>query len=172
MPPVVVLIGLPGAGKSAVGARLARRLQAPFADSDHLIVAQSGRSVTDIFAAEGEAFFRELEAQVIATALADFDGVLALGGGAVTTDTVRRDLIDSGVPVVLLAASHEELLRRMSGSSHRPLLADDPAARLAELAEVREPLYREIASITVQTGGHSIAEVADELQAELIGQKS
>jgi len=172
MPPQVVLIGLPGAGKSAVGALLARRLLTEFADSDHLIVRQSGRSVTEIFATDGEGFFRKLEADVIAEALVDFDGVLALGGGAVMTESVRHKLVSSGVPVALLTAEQDELLRRMSGSRHRPLLADEPAARLAELAQARMPVYRELASVTVRTDGRSIAEVADGLQAELIGQKS
>jgi shikimate kinase len=172
MPPRVVLVGLPGSGKSTVGARLARGLHTGFADSDELIVRQAGRSVSEIFAADGEAFFRQLEAQVIAAALTDFDGVLALGGGAVTTESVRRNLGESGVPVVLLTAGQDELLDRMSASRHRPLLADDPAARLAELAEIREPLYREVASVTVRTDGRTIAAVADGLRAELIGQRS
>jgi shikimate kinase len=172
MPPRVVLIGLPGAGKSAVGAELARRLEVAFGDSDELVVQQTGRSVSEIFAHQGEQAFRQLEADMIAEALGGFEGVLALGGGAVTTESVRRDLIDSGVPVVLLTAGQDELLHRLSGSGHRPLLAADPAARLAELAAAREPLYREVASMTVQTAGRSIAAVAEELSAELIGQRS
>jgi shikimate kinase len=172
MAPRVVLVGLPGAGKSTVGARLARQLPAEFADSDQLVVRQAGRSVPEIFAADGEAVFRQLEAEVIASALTDFDGVLALGGGAVTTVSVRRNLVSSGVPVVLLTAGEDDLLQRMSGSRHRPLLAGDPAAKLAELAQAREPLYREVATATVPTGGRSVAEVADELRAQLIGQHS
>ena len=90
MPPRVVLVGLPGSGKSSVGAELARRLGVAFADSDELVEAQTGRSVGEIFAQQGEPVFRQLEADLIAAALGSFDGVLALGGGAVTTESVRR----------------------------------------------------------------------------------
>lgn len=175
MPPRVVLVGLPGSGKSSVGAELARRLEVPFADSDELVVAQTGRSVADIFASQGEPVFRQLEADLIAEALGNFDGVLALGGGAVTTESVRLDLAASGVLVALLTAAPDELLRRMSGTGHRPLLAGpgNPApARLAELTVAREPLYRAVASLTVATDGRSAVEVAAALHRQLVGQPS
>jgi shikimate kinase len=170
MPPRVVLVGLPGTGKSTVGAELARRLQVAYADSDELIARQTGRSVEEIFAHQGEPAFRQLEADMIAEALAGFDGVLALGGGAVTTDSVRRDLLASGVPVVLLTAAQDELLSRLAGGRSRPLLAGDAPARLAALAQAREPLYREVASLTVATGGRSPAQVAAALHQQLAGQ--
>ncbi len=172
MPPRVVLVGPPGAGKSAVGAELARRLLTSFADSDELVVRRAGRPVTEIFAADGEAAFRELEAAEIAEALLGFDGVLALGGGAVTTESVRRGLAASGAPVVLLSAGQDELLHRMAGTGHRPLLTGDAAARLAELAEKRAPLYAQVASLTIDTAGQSIAEVAAALHEQLVGQLS
>ena len=172
MPPRVVLVGLPGTGKSTVGAELARRLEVAFADSDELVAQQAGRSVAEIFQHQGEPVFRQLEADMIAEALGGFDGVLALGGGAVTTESVRQDLRGSGVPVVLLTAAQEELLARLGGTESRPLLAGDAPARLAELAEAREPLYREVASLTVPTGGRSPAEVAATLHEQLIGQPS
>ena len=172
MPPRVVLVGLPGAGKSTVGAELARRLQVPFADTDDLVAQQTGRTVSEIFSHQGEAGFRRLEADMIAEALGSFGGVLALGGGAVTTESVRQDLLASGVLVVQLSAGLDELLSRLAGNRSRPLLAGDPGGRLAELAAAREPLYREVASLTVPTGGRSPAEVAEELAARLIGQPS
>jgi shikimate kinase len=168
MPPRVVLVGLPGTGKSTVGAELARRLQVAFADSDDLVTRQTGRSVAEIFQLQGEPAFRQLEADLIAEALGGFDGILALGGGAVTTESVRQDLAASGVPVVLLTATQDELLSRLAGSGSRPLLAGDAPARLAELAEERQPLYREVASLTVSTGGRSAAEVAAALHERLI----
>jgi shikimate kinase len=172
MPPRVVLVGLPGSGKSSVGAELARRLEVPFADSDELVVAQTGRSVSQIFAQQGEPVFRQLEAELIAEALGNFDGVLALGGGAVSTDAVRQDLAASGVPVVLLTAGQDELVSRLAGTAHRPLLAGNAPARLAELAEAREPLYREVASVTVATGGRCIEQVAAELSDQLAAEPS
>jgi shikimate kinase len=175
MPPRVVLVGLPGTGKSSVGAALARRLGVPFADSDQLIVQQTGRSVSEIFRHQGELAFRRLEADMIAEALVSFDGVLALGGGAVCTEEVRRDLLAGGVLVVQLSAGQDELLRRMARSSHRPLLAgsaDLAAAKLAELAEARAGLYAEVASLTVDTGGRPVAEVAAALHGQLTGRPS
>jgi shikimate kinase len=170
MPPRVVLVGLPGTGKSSVGAELARRLGVPFADSDELITRQTGRSIAEIFAQQGEPAFRELEADLIAEALAGFDGVLALGGGAVTTGSVRADLLGSGVPVVQLSAEPDELLGRLAGATPRPLLAGDTPARLAELAAARTGWYAEVATLSVDTGGRSVAEVADLLHQHLIGQ--
>lgn len=172
MPPRVVLVGLPGAGKSTVGAELARRLGVAFADSDELIVQQTGRSVGEIFAQQGEAAFRQLEAEMIAEALASFDGVLALGGGAVTTESVRQDLVASGVLVVRLSAGQGDLVHRLSGSGRRPLLAGDASARLAELAEARDRWYAEVAAVSLDTGGRSVAEVADGVRQQLTGQST
>src|SRR5664279_5336275 len=115
MPPRAVLVGLPGVGKSTVGQRLARRLSVRFADSDRLVAQSTGRTVRQIFELDGEAAFRSYEAAAIAGALVSFDGVLALGGGAVTTASVRQQLGVAGVPVVLLIANEGELLRRMKG---------------------------------------------------------
>lgn len=169
MPPRVVLVGLPGAGKSAVGAELAAQWNVEFADSDDLVVTATGRSIAVIFADEGEAGFRRLEARAITEALADFDGVLALGGGAVTTESVRRQLATGATPVALLAAPLPELLGRMAGTDHRPLLAGEPAAKLTELSQGRSPLYREVATLTIDTAGRSIAAVATELRHQLTG---
>lgn len=169
MPPRVVLVGLPGAGKSAVGAELAAQWDVEFADSDDLVVHAAGRSVAVIFADEGEPGFRLIEARVIAGALSDFDGVLALGGGAVTTESVRRSLAVGSTPVALLTAPQHELLARMAGTDHRPLLAREPAARLAELSDSRDPLYREVATLTIDTAGRSVAAVATALSHQLTG---
>jgi shikimate kinase len=167
MSPRVVLIGLPGSGKTTVGAALATLLGVPFADSDDLVIAMTGRSIGDIFGHDGEPAFREIEAAAVTDALLDFDGVLALGGGAVTTPSVRQELASTEVPVVLLVAGQHELLRRIAGTTHRPLLAGNAQARLAELATAREPLYRDVARTVLDTGGRSVegvaADVADYL---------
>lgn len=167
MPVRAVLVGLPGTGKSTVGAELAARWQVPFADSDDLVEASAGRSITEIFAEDGEPGFRRLEAEAIQRALSEFDGVLALGGGAVTTPAVRSALSVAGVPVVLLTAEPAELLRRMAGTDHRPLLAGDPAARLATLAADRDALYRAVCTHRCDTGGRTASELAAELAAQL-----
>jgi shikimate kinase len=166
--PRAVLIGLPGAGKSSVGARLAARLGVPFADSDRLIVQADGRGIPQIFAADGEPAFRKLETAVVLEALAGFDGVLALGGGAVTSAEVRRGLVEAQVPVVLLTATQPELLNRVGRNRNRPLLAGDPAARLAELTTERGELYREVCTLTIDTGGRSIGAVAELILRQLL----
>jgi shikimate kinase len=164
------LVGLPGAGKSSVGAELALRLDCLFADTDDVVIAMTGRSVAEIFASDGETAFREVEATAIADALLDFDGVLALGGGAVTTEAVRHALQDAGVPVLMLTAEQDELLERMDGSRHRPLLAGNAAERLSELAVARDPLYREVATLTVDTTGLSVHEVVADIERQLAGE--
>jgi shikimate kinase len=167
MPPRAVLVGLPGVGKSTVGRRLAARLATPFADSDQLVTGLTGRSVAEIFAQDGEPAFRALEASVITAALRDFEGVLALGGGAVGSDPVRQALTGSPAPVVLLTAATEDLLARIGGTRHRPLLAADPAAALAQLQVDRAPLYRAVATATVDTTGSSVETVVARLLALL-----
>jgi shikimate kinase len=167
MTPKVVLVGLPGSGKSTTGRRLAKILVVPFADSDELIERQTGRGVRDIFAESGEAEFRRIEAATVAAALSSFGGVLALGGGALTTPATRDVLLTSEIPVVLLQAHLTTLIRRVGDGRTRPLLADDPPGRLATLAEQREPLYREVATLVVDTERRTPGKVAATIAARL-----
>ncbi|UQX86782.1 3-dehydroquinate synthase [Jatrophihabitans telluris] len=167
MSPRTVLVGLPGAGKSSVGRALAARLGVDFADTDDLLIEMTGRSVGEIFAHDGEAAFREIEAAAIADALCDFDGVLSLGGGAVTTPSVRAELVAAQVPVVELRASQAELVQRVSGTRHRPLLAGDTVARLKQLQAERAPLYAEVATYSVDTSGRAVADVAEHVHTLL-----
>jgi shikimate kinase len=165
--PRAVLVGLPGAGKSTTGRRLAKILAVPFADSDHLIEAEHGRSIAELFAALGEARCREIEAAVIAAALTDFDGVLSLGGGALTQGETRRRLATSGVPVVYLRATLDELSQRVGDGRTRPLLAQNPEARLALLAAERADTFAEFATVTVDTDGRTPGQVAATVAARL-----
>jgi shikimate kinase len=167
MSPRVVLIGLPGTGKGTTGRRLAKILCIPFADSDELIETATCRRVVDIFASDGEAAFRELEADAIAAALTDFDGVLALGGGAVLTERTRDALSLSGVEVVQLQAPLDTLLSRVGDAHTRPLLQDDPSARLAALAAEREPIFAALATMTVETDQRTAGQVAATIAARL-----
>jgi shikimate kinase len=165
--PKVVLIGMPGAGKSTTGRRLAKILVVPFADSDHLIEAREGRTIAELFAAHGEPASRQIEAEVVATALAEFTGVLSLGGGALTTEQTRRALSASGVPVVYLRARLDELGRRVGDARTRPMLVENPPARLAVLAAERIASYDELATITVDTDGKTPGQVAATVAARL-----
>jgi shikimate kinase len=163
-----VLVGLPGSGKTTVGRRLAALLDVPFADSDELIEARTGRRVPDIFAADGEHVFRVLEEEAVAAAMADFLGVLALGGGAVLSPVTRSALKASGAPVVLLGTRVTTLAQRLGDRHDRPLLTGHLPSRLAQLAETREPLYREVATLTVDTERRGTRRVA-EVIAGLLG---
>jgi shikimate kinase len=162
-----VLVGLPGTGKSTVGRRLAERLGVAFADSDQLVESRAGCSVAEIFAGAGEAAFRAAECDAIATALTAFDGVLALGGGAVLAETTRDALARAPVPVVLLRAQLSTLASRLGSALDRPLLADDPPARLAELAAARDALYHDVATLVVDTEDLSVGEVAAAIEQML-----
>lgn len=148
MAPVAVLVGMPGSGKSTIGRRLARALDVPLLDTDAKIIETTGRTIADIFL-EGEAEFRRIEADVVRAALADHDGVVSLGGGAITTPEVREAL--AGHTVVYLEISAAEGIRRTSGSG-RPLLAGaDPGERFRELMTQRVPLYRQVATVRINT---------------------
>lgn len=150
MAPKAVLVGLPGAGKSTIGRRLAKALDVEMLDTDAAIEASTGRSIADIFATDGEAEFRRIEEEVIRAALTDHDGVLSLGGGAVTTAGVRDAL--AGHIVVFLEISAAEGVRRTGGSTVRPLLAGPGRAeKFRALMAQRVPLYRRVATIRVNT---------------------
>jgi shikimate kinase len=148
--PKAVLVGLPGSGKSTIGRRLARALGVTMLDTDVAIEQKTGRRIADIFAIDGEQEFRRIEEEVVRAALAEHDGVLSLGGGAVTSPGVREAL--SGHTVVFLEISAAEGVRRTGGSTVRPLLAGpDRAEKYRALMSQRVPLYRKVATIRVNT---------------------
>jgi len=168
MSPRIVLVGLPGTGKSTTGRRLAKIMCVPFTDSDELVEAATGRTVQEIFDTGGEAAFREAErAAVVACLASNFDGVLSLGGGAVTHAPTRDALAASGVPVAVLTASIETLLARVGDGHTRPLLAADPESRLRTLAEQRRPAYAAVATMSVDTDKRTPGQVAAHIAARL-----
>ncbi|OBH90792.1 shikimate kinase [Mycobacterium sp. E2733] len=150
MAPRAVLVGLPGSGKSTIGRRLAKALGVGFLDTDAAIEQQTGRSIADIFATEGEQEFRRIEEAAVRAALADHDGVVSLGGGAVTSPGVCEAL--AGHTVIYLEISAGEGVRRTGGSAVRPLLAGpDRADKFRALMAERVPLYRRVSTIRVDT---------------------
>jgi shikimate kinase len=165
----VALVGLPGSGKTAVGRRLAQRLQWAFVDSDQLIEERIGCSIREFFEREGEARFREIEAQVIGEQGRGEPCVLSTGGGAVLREDNRQQLRDS-FHVVYLRSSPEDLYRRLRHDVKRPLLqVADPLGRLRELYAARDPLYREVAHDSVETGRPSIQSLVDLILGQLQG---
>ena len=167
----ISLIGLPGCGKSTVGRHLARRLQLPFFDSDHVIEQQIGCSIREYFEREGEERFRDVEESVIGQLTQNSKCVLSTGGGVVLRPANRQHLRERG-QVVYLNSSPDEIFRRLRHDVNRPLLqVADPLKRLRDLYQVRDPLYRETAHYVIETGRPSVATLVNmiAMQLELAG---
>ena len=170
---MITLIGLPGSGKSTVGRHLAKRLHVPFLDSDHVIEQRLACSIREYFDREGEDRFRDIEEAVIDELTAAPSGVLSTGGGAVLRPQNRRHLRDRGT-VVYLNSSPEDIYKRLRHDTQRPLLqVADPLGKLRDLHAARDPLYREVAHFTVDTGRPSVATLVNMIvmQLELAGIK-
>jgi shikimate kinase len=168
---IISLVGLPGCGKSTVGRQLARRLQLPFIDTDHVLEERLGCSIREYFEREGEPLFRDAEESVIDELTRSYKGVLSTGGGAVLREGNRENLRLRS-KVIYLNSSPDELLRRMRKDSKRPLLqVADPLARLRELYAVRDPMYRQTAHFVIETGRPSVASLVNMIimQLELAG---
>ncbi|CAM5664434.1 shikimate kinase [Streptomyces canus] len=155
--PKVVLVGPMGVGKSTVGQLLAERLGVGYRDTDDDIVAEQGRTIAEIFVDEGEPAFRAIEKAAVRRALAEHDGVLALGGGSIL-DADTRALL-AGQQVVYLSMDVEEAVKRTGLNAARPLLAVNPRKQWRELMEARRHLYESIATAVVATDGRTPEEV-------------
>ena len=161
------LVGLPGAGKSTLGRQLARRLNKTFVDADAELERKLGVTIPTIFEIEGEASFRDREEAVILELTTLSNVVLATGGGAVIRPLNRERLKQNGT-VVYLHAMPEMLRERTRRSRHRPLLnAADPIARLTELYAARDALYREVASIVIESNRDEISHLSRQLEAAM-----
>ena len=163
--PRVVLVGPMGAGKTTVAGLLAQRWGVAVRDTDHDVEAGAGREISEIFVDDGEAAFRELERAAVATALAEHDGVLALGGGAVLDPATREQL--AGHTVVFLRVGLSDAVKRVGLGVGRPLLLGNVRARIKALLDERTPVYESVATHTVTTDARSPEEVADEVVALL-----
>jgi shikimate kinase len=158
--PVAVLVGPPGAGKTTVAESLAGRLEASFRDTDRDIEQREGVTVQDIFVDRGEAHFRALEEQAVAAALAEHEGVLALGGGAVLSPVTRSLLAEHRV--IFLDVSLPAAVSRVGMSTNRPLLLGNVRAQMKNLMDRRRPLYAEVARFTINTDDLDADRVTDE----------
>jgi shikimate kinase len=172
IPGNVFLVGLMGAGKTSVGRLLAKRLGKTFYDCDHEIERATGVKIPVIFEIEGETGFRAREARMLADLTVRSEIVLATGGGAVLSTENRKLLAVNGV-VVYLRAAVADLWRRTRHDRNRPLLkTDEPLAKLEQLYAERDPLYRIIADIIVDTGSQSLGSLTHRLEQQLIERQS
>ena len=151
----IFLVGMMGAGKTTLGRALARRLRRDFTDMDQVLVDRTGVPVATIFDIEGEDGFRRRESCVLAE-LSELEGLVVATGGGVVLSPSNRNLMRERGTVVYLRARLENLWDRTRHDASRPLLkTPNPRATLAELLVAREPLYREVAHVTVDTGSQS-----------------
>jgi shikimate kinase len=163
----IFLIGPRGAGKSTVGRQLAEALGLKFRDSDHEIQRRTGVDIPTIFEYEGEEGFRQRERQVIDELSGEEGIVLATGGGAVLRADNRQDLTARGV-VIYLHCSPEQQYSRTSRDRNRPLIqTEDPLARLREIMDERDPIYRQVADLVVSTEKRGTASVVKEIRRRL-----
>lgn len=165
----IFLIGLMGAGKTTIGRQLASELSLDFFDSDHEVEKRTGVTITHIFDIEGETGFRKRETTMLDELTEKKGIVLATGGGAILKPENRQFLMSRGTTIYLYA-NIDTLLERTSKDRNRPLLqTEDPHAKLEELLNIRDPLYRETADIIIDTGKDSVRlalkEILEKLQA-------
>lgn len=163
--PRLVLVGPMGAGKSTVGRALARHWDVGFRDTDDDVERAAGKAIPEIFVDDGEQHFRALEADAVVRALAEHDGVLALGGGAVMTPAVREAL--DGHTVVFLSVGLADAVKRVGVGASRPLLMGGVRSRMKALLDERAPVYRSVAVLEVASDGKAPDVVATEV-AELL----
>lgn len=156
----IVLIGLPGSGKSSVGAILASRLGRDFIDTDEAVEAYCGQDIAALVAQRGWDAFRRIESEVLGDALDRPHAVIATGGGAVES-SVNRQLFARAMVVWLRAAQRNLLVRLTADATARPLLQGDLATRLSELAQARNPLYAKLASCRIETDKLTPKQTAD-----------
>ena len=162
-----MLVGPPGAGKTTVGTLLADRVGVPFRDTDRVVEAATGSTVADLFVQRGEPAFRELERAAVAEAVAGFDGVLAVGGGA-PMDPATRELLRP-VPVAFLDVDAPAAADRVGMDRSRPLLLGNVRGQLRALLAARRPVYAELADVVVDTGPLTPDQVAEAVRAGVAG---
>ena len=161
----VLLVGMMGAGKTTVGQALAHRLGAAYFDSDRQVERRTGLTVPEIFAERGEAAFRAEEREALVEAIGSEGPVVVSVAGGAVLDAENRRMVREGGTVVWLRADVETLAARVGAGAGRPLLGDDPAAALAQLYEVRRPVYAEVADVVVDVDDLTPEEAVERILA-------
>ena len=163
MAPRIILIGPMGSGKTTIGEKLASEFSLQFRDTDQMIVAQSGREVSEIFIEDGEVAFRALEKIILRTALLEDNTILSLGGGACVSFDAQSALRASGAFVVYLKISLAQVSSRVGFNQGRPLLMGNPRAQWQTLMNERAPIYEGVASYIAEVDNKSVSEIVSEI---------
>jgi len=160
----LALVGMMGSGKTTVGVRVAAARHRPFLDSDQMIESREGRTVREIWLAEGEPAYRAMETEVLREALDSPEPVvIGVAGGVILREENRRRLERPDVLTVRLRADPEVLVGRVRSQDHRPLIDDDPLTTLQRLATERESLYAEVADVTLEVGEATVEEITEQV---------
>ncbi len=164
----IVLIGPPGAGKTSIGKALSKELGLAFIDSDAEIERISGKTISEIFVDQGEAVFRKTEVEIVTRILAEFEGVVALGGGAPINPEIQKVLLNSEYPVIFIDVSISQAANRIGFNKDRPLLMINPRQQWLHLMSERRPIYEKLATITVSSDNSKPAEVAKTITDKIV----
>jgi len=164
----IVLIGPPGAGKTSIGKALSKELELAFIDSDAEIERISGKTISEIFVDQGEAVFRKTEVEAVTRILAEFEGVVALGGGAPINPEIQKVLLNSEYPVIFIDVSISQAANRIGFNKDRPLLMINPRQQWLHLMSERRPIYEKLATITVSSDNSKPAEVAKTITDKIV----
>jgi shikimate kinase len=161
----IVLVGMMGVGKSSLAKRIGRSLNRPVLDTDAEIMTRTGRSIPDIFATDGEDAFRDLEVVILDELLNRPDPSVIAAAGGIVLRVENRDALSRAGTVIWLRAPVDVLVGRVTRGTHRPALADDPEGTLRQMEQIREPLYEEVADLTIDTSRPFDAALAEILAA-------
>jgi shikimate kinase len=164
----IVLIGPPGAGKTSIGKALSKEIGLAFIDSDAEIERISGKTISEIFVDQGEEVFRKTEVETVTRILAEFEGVVALGGGAPINPEIQKVLLNSEYPVIFIDVSISQAANRIGFNKDRPLLMINPRQQWLHLMSERRPIYEKLATITVSSDNSKPAEVAKTITEKIV----
>lgn len=162
----MILIGFMGAGKTTVGLQLSKKLNLPFLDTDQRIEEEQKRAISDIFANEGEAYFRSLETKQLEKLIQEINGSVISVGGGLPVQKVNHDLLKKLGTTVYLKAKKDTLIQRLQGDTSRPLLqGGELEERIENLMNAREAIYEQVADVVVETDEKTLENVIAELSA-------
>ncbi len=165
----LVLIGYMGAGKSTIGQALSKRMQILFSDTDTLIEEKQGRCIADIFAQDGEDYFRELETNCLKELLEQKEDRIVSTGGGLPLRKENQELLRQIGCTIYLQVSKETVLKRLEGDKNRPLLqVADREAKIADMIQIRHPIYLETADVTIAVDGRKVKEIVEEIENLLL----